>query len=157
MWIVVGFASAYGLRWLDERTQGQSVHLLIGDTRKGFNHWNDADRDGALRFIARPDVQISNWYTKHGGGAMAHAKAWMAFTPNDAMEPQGVLVGSANLTKKGLHENQELVANASTTEHKILRANMMLLFERSWELKPRLLQLLGVAEDAAAAHLAQAR
>ncbi|MCY4134848.1 MAG: hypothetical protein OXG30_08045, partial [bacterium] len=37
MWVVVGWASAIGLKWLGELSGHRQVHLLIGDTCQGFS------------------------------------------------------------------------------------------------------------------------
>ncbi len=73
--MTVGFASAFGLAWLGERTAGRPVGLLIGDIRKGFSTCTEADRLAAIRFIQRKDVSVRNWYRKRGGYQVAHAKA----------------------------------------------------------------------------------
>lgn len=113
LWVVVGFASAYGLRWLNQRTEGRRVNLLIGDTRTGFTHHVERDRAGAMDFLNRSDVSVKNWYQRRGGHRTAHAKAWMVQPDPDVGIKGAILVGSANLTKAGLLRNAEMLALAA--------------------------------------------
>ena len=101
--IAVGYATAAGMAWLAQRTAGRRVSLLIGDTRSQY--WNkvpEPDRATCLAFMHRPDVEIRNWYrTKrsHSGESAAHLKVWAM---HDNWSPMSALVGSGNLTRKGL-------------------------------------------------------
>lgn len=54
LWVTVGFASAFGLAWLNDRARGRPVTLLIGDTRTGFTNYSEADRRAAIAFVQRP-------------------------------------------------------------------------------------------------------
>ena len=145
LWVTVGFASAFGLAWLNERTRGRPVRLLIGDTRTGFANYSEADRRAAIRFIQRPDVSVRNWYRKHGGYRTAHAKTWMVEPDPNAGAAGGVLVGSANLTRQGLLHNVEMLTLADPSEHRRLRAEIHDVMDESWPIEDRLLGLLGVA------------
>ena len=46
--MTVGFAPAFGLAWLNERTRARPVSLLIGDTRTGFANYSEDDRQAAM-------------------------------------------------------------------------------------------------------------
>lgn len=124
LWVTVGFASAFGLAWLNERTRGRPVTLLIGDTRTGFAKYSEGDRRAAIRFVQRPDVSVRNWYRKYGGHRTAHAKAWMVEPDPNAGTTGGILVGSANLTRQGLLHNVEILALADPSERRRLRAEI---------------------------------
>ncbi len=145
MWAVVGYASAAGLHWLDERTIGRPVRLLIGDTRVGFakDRVSVEDRIGAMRFINRPDVRITNWYRRKGGYRTVHAKAWAVMPDGARGNAAGVVVGSANLTKQGLHHNTELVALVVGDEARRIVREMETAFDESWDAKANLLRRLG--------------
>ena len=144
LWVVVGFASAYGLRWLNQRTKGRNVNLLIGDTRTGFTHYKEQDRVGAVDFLNRSDVSVKNWYQRRGGHRTAHAKAWMVQPDPEVGVAGAVLVGSANLTQAGLFRNAEILALAAESEHLRLREEMRNLMEAGWSCKERLLGKLAV-------------
>ena len=57
---------------------------------------------------------------------------------DNAGDPQAFLVGSANLTIAGLHENIELMALADASEHAYLRSTLQQLQGKSWDAKERL-------------------
>lgn len=140
--LVVGYASAFGLAWLNERTAGRPVELLIGDTRTGFSNYTEADRRAAIQFLQRSDVSVTNWYRRRGGHRTAHAKAWAVQPDSAAGTPGAVLVGSANLTRKGLFANFEMLALAASEEHERLFGEMRRLMGMSWPAEIRLLRLL---------------
>ena len=146
LWVTVGFASAFGLAWLNERTRGRPVRLLIGDTRTGFANYSEDDRRAAIRFIQRPDVSVRNWYRKHGGHRTAHAKTWMVEPDQRAGIAGRILVGSANLTRRGLLHNVEMLTLADPSEHQRLRAEFHQVMDESWAIEDRLLGLLGVTK-----------
>jgi len=141
--LVVGYASAFGLAWLNEKTTGRPVELLIGDTRTGFSNYTEADRGAAIQFLQRPDVSVTNWYRRRGGHRTAHAKAWAVQPDSAAGTPGAVLVGSANLTRKGLFDNFEMLTLAASEEHERLFGDMRRLMGMSWPVEARLLRLLG--------------
>ena len=70
------------------------------------------------------------------GRSEAHLKVWAAC--DDTGAPQAFLVGSANLTIAGLHENVELMALADASEHAYLRSTLQQLQDKSWDAKERL-------------------
>lgn len=145
--VTVGYASAYGLGWLNERTAGRPVKLLIGDTRKGFSKYKERDRLAAIEFIQRQDVSVLNWYRKKGGQRTAHAKAWLVEPDLHAGISGAVLVGSANLSKRGLHRNFEMLSLADRRENERLRHDMRQVMDESWNTEDRLLQQLGNAAE----------
>ena len=117
--VCVGSASVAGIVWLAERSRRRPVTLLIGDLKsRNFAKATDADRRAALDFVERSDVSVRNWYRTQRSGqgrSEAHLKVWAACDARDT--PQAFLVGSANLTLAGLHDNVELMALADATEH----------------------------------------
>ena len=146
LWVVVGFASAYGLRWLNQRSKGRKVNLLIGDTRTGFANFSEDDRQKAIDFLQRSEVSVRNWYRRHGGHRTAHAKAWMVRPDPQAGVESAVLIGSANLTRRGLFENAEMLALAAKSEHPRLIEEMHTLMQRSWSCEDRLRRMLGAEQ-----------
>ena len=144
VWALVGYASAAGLRWLNEQTVGRPVRLLIGDTRTGFatDRVSPADRAGAIRFIKRADVKVTNWYRRKGGYRTVHAKAWAVMPHGAGGRPAGVVIGSANLTNQGLHHNTELVAQVVGDEAQRVASEMGAALDESWDAKANLLKRL---------------
>ena len=142
LWVTVGFASAYGLGWLNQQTTGRKVNLLIGDTRTGFSKFSEYDRQQAIDFLQRSDVSVKNWYRRRGGHRTAHAKAWMVCPDPQVGVESAALVGSANLTKKGLFENTEMLALAAKSEHPRLLEEMHELMELGWSCEDRLRRML---------------
>lgn len=135
-----GFASAFGLGWLHQRTRRRPVRLLIGDLRTGFDRWSDDDREAALAFLSREDVSVRGCHTPEG---MLHSKVWIALDPQDPDRPTGVLVGSANLTRQGLFKNDETVARAAPEEFQRIRDELVQSMQRSWDAKGELMARLG--------------
>ena len=145
LYVTVGFASTAGLAWLNNQTQGRPVTLIIGNAKSTyFAKSTKANRASALDFLARPDVQVKNWYRTEKGGdpSEAHAKAWMV--QKDGFNPAGisVMLGSANLTKQGLYHNIEMMAFATGGEATRLWTEMSYLVSESWDCKGRIIQYL---------------
>ena len=138
--VCVGSASVAGIGWLANRSQGRPVTLLIGDMKsRNFARATDADRRAALGFVQRRDVTVLNWYRtgrSSEGRSEAHLKVWAACDHTGA--PQAFLVGSANLTMAGLHENVEVMALADASEHAYLRSTLEQLQHKAWDAKERL-------------------
>ena len=138
--VYVGSASVAGIVWLSERSRGRSVTLLIGDMKsRNFAKATDAHRHAALSFVQRSDVTVLNWYRtdrSSQGRSEAHLKVWAAC--DRAGVPQAFMVGSANLTMAGLHENVELMALADASEHTYLRSTVQQLRNKAWDAKERL-------------------
>ena len=142
--VCVGSASVAGIAWLAKRSRGRPVTLLIGDMKsRNFVKATDADRRAALDFVQRGNVTVLNWYRtgrSNQGRSEAHLKVWAAC--DNAGTPQAFLVGSANLTIAGLHENVELMALADASEHAYLRSTVQQLRDKSWDRKERLQELI---------------
>ncbi len=150
LYITVGYASTAGLAWLNEHTRGQPVTLVIGNAKKTyFTKATTAARSSALEFLARPDVQVRNWYRTSKGGdpSEAHAKAWMVW--NDRSNPAGlsVMLGSANLTKQGLFHNVEMMALVTGDEATRLWTEMHNLISKSWDINVRIERYLAASDD----------
>lgn len=138
--VCVGSASVAGIVWLAERSRGRPVTLLIGDMKsRNFAKATDAHRHTALGFVQRNDVTVLNWYRtdrSSQGRSEAHLKVWAAC--DHAGVPQAFLVGSANLTMAGLHENVELMTVADASEYTYLRSTLDELQGKAWDAKERL-------------------
>ncbi len=152
--VCVGSASVKGIVWLAKRSRGRPVTLLIGDMKsRNFAHATHADRRAALDFVQRGNVTVLNWYRtgrSNQGRSEAHLKVWAAC--NNAGTPQAFLVGSANLTIAGLHENVELMALADASEHGYLRSTVQQLRDKSWDRKERLQELIEHGDSAESRH-----
>ena len=142
LWVVVGFASAFGFRWLHERTAGRAVRVLVGDTRKGFANVSADDRQAAIDFINRADTEVLNWYRRHGGYRTVHTKAWLTVPPG-ASTASAALVGSANLTRQGLYENTETMVAATEPDLRRLRAEMEEAMDKAWPADDSIMRRLG--------------
>ena len=146
LYVVVGYASTAGLAWLNMHTRGRPVTLIIGNAKNKAPYIKSTspDRSSALEFLARTDVQVKNWYRTSKGGdpSEAHAKAWMVW--NDHSNPTGpsIMLGSANLTKQGLHHNREMMALVAEHEATRLWAEMQNLISESWDVSERLKDLI---------------
>ena len=139
--IAVGYATPAGIAWLAERSTNRQVSLLIGDTR--YQYWkniSDSDRETCQAFMERPDVEIRNWYRTNKAGAgesAAHLKAWAA-TGDDDGTATGVLVGSGNLTRRGLTDNVEIMVEAHGDDKTATYREMTNLWGKAWDAKNRL-------------------
>jgi hypothetical protein len=142
--VCVGSASVAGIAWLAERSSHRPVTLLIGDMKsRNFAKATDTDRSAALRFVQRSDVTVLNWYRtdrSKEGRSEAHLKVWAVCDAGGT--PQSFLVGSANLTIAGLHENVELMALTDDSEHAYLRSTLQQLQDKSWDTRERLETLI---------------
>ena len=138
--VCVGSASVAGIVWLAQRARSRPVTLLIGDMKsRNFALATDADRRAALGFVQRRDVTVLNWYRTERssqGRSEAHLKVWAAYDDNGT--PQAFLVGSANLTMAGLHENVEVMALADASEYNYLHSTLQQLRDKAWDAKERL-------------------
>ena len=112
LYVLVGYASVWGLAWLHENTPGRRVTLIIGDTRPHhFGSATNRNRAKALQFLRRKDVLILSWYRSGKsaqGMAMLHAKAWVIAGPKNR-SARAAMIGSANLTRTGLQDNWEMM------------------------------------------------
>ena len=138
--VCVGSASVPGIVWLAEHARDRPVTLLIGDMKsRNFAKATDADRRAALGFVQRRDVAVLNWYRTaraSQGRSEAHLKVWAACDHTGV--PQAFLVGSANLTMAGLHENVEVMALADASEFTYLSSTLRQLRDKAWDAKERL-------------------
>ena len=138
--IAVGYATPAGTAWLAERSTNRQVSLLIGDTR--YQYWkniSDSDRKTCQVFMERPDVKIRNWYRTSkaaAGESAAHLKAWAA--TDDDGTATGVLVGSGNLTRRGLTDNVEIMVEAHGDDKTATYREMTNLWGKAWDAKDRL-------------------
>ena len=137
--IAVGYATPAGMAWLARRTSGRRVSLLIGDTRsQWWKKVSESDRAICLAFIRRPDVEIRNWYrTKrsHGGESAAHLKVWAI---HNNWSPASALVGSGNLTRKGLDSNVEVMVEAHGRDMRQAWDTARDLWGKAWPCADRL-------------------
>ncbi len=141
--VAVGYATPAGLAWLHKRTAGRSVSVLIGDARSTY--WKNrtaADCDAARQFLSRSNVEVHNWYRtrrSNEGVSEAHLKAWLVYSRNSVL---AALVGSANLTNNGLHNNTEIMAEPVIKDLRNVWATAHELWGKSWDAKERLLGYL---------------
>ena len=57
--MAVGYASVAGIAWLAERAGDRPVTLFIGNVRPNhFKEMSDKNRDAAIRFLRRGDVEV---------------------------------------------------------------------------------------------------
>ncbi|MDE0120114.1 MAG: phospholipase D family protein [bacterium] len=119
LYVVVGYASVWGLAWLQEHTLGRPVTLIIGDTKEyRFKSATDSDWEEAWELINRCDVEVLGWYRSPRsarGESMLHAKAWVV-VDRSRTKAEAALVGSANLTKMGMQDNWEMMTVAVETD-----------------------------------------
>ena len=152
--VAVGFASTGGLAWLQERTRGRPVDLLIGDTRAArFSEGSEEGRRKAIDLLLRDDVQIYTWFANRPVRREAHLKVWKV----DGHRRRGrtaLLIGSANLTEAGLHYNYEAMCEAVPADIKQISAQLDELFRQAWKankegvtVKDRLLQYIRASGD----------
>lgn len=145
LYVAVGYASTAGLAWLNTQTQGRPVTLVIGNAKKKyFTKSTSADRASALEFLARTDVKVKNWYRteKSGDPSVAHAKAWMVKNYGPNLTGISVMLGSANLTNRGLYHNIEMMAFVTGDEAIRLCAEMRYLISVARDCQERIVQYL---------------
>ena len=149
LWIAVGYATPAGIAWLNDRTRGRYVHLLIGNTQSTY--WKRvaaADRQATAAFLQSGDTAVRNWYRtakSKQGASDAHLKAWIVA---DRDAPVAALVGSANLTRQGLEENIELMVEATGDDLDRCWGKMRDLHDKGWDCAERLLDYLGAGGTA---------
>ena len=133
--IAVGYASVWGLAWLNKHTKGRPVELFIGNAKpRYFSNATEPDRSAAQKFLSRSDVAVRNWYRRHGAKSEAHLKAWVVQT-NTA---PAVLMGSANLTRAGIQENHEAMGECSADDASRTASEIDALWKKAWDAKRRL-------------------
>ena len=136
--VAVGYASVSGLAWLSEHVTDRPVMVVIGNAQHRRSRNADAaDHVAALAFLRRPDVQVRNWYRRHGTPAEAHLKAWIV----DGAPP-AVLTGSANLTSAGLFNNREVMAQIHGPDSETVIAAVGDLVADAWDYKQKLIEVI---------------
>ena len=135
----MGYASVSGLAWLSEHVTDRPVRVFIGNAQhRRFQNADAADRVSALAFLNRTDVQVWNWYRKHGTPAEAHMKAWIV-----EGTPPAVLTGSANLTSAGLFNNRETMVESHGPDSASVVAGVNDLIGDAWDHKQKLIKVIG--------------
>ncbi len=106
--VCTGYVSVKGLAWLaGQAPANQRITIIIGDMRpNSLAKATDEDRRSAARFLTRENVEVHTWYRTRPVKRMAHGKAVAAINNGRVVS---ALVGSANLTEKGLSDNLELM------------------------------------------------
>ncbi len=149
--VAVGYASAAGLAWLNQVTQGRPVKLLIGNAQKQYwKNISSKNARAAAAFIRREDTEVRNWYrtAKSGlGEAEAHLKVWVVQPGTDQ---QAALVGSANLTNQGLDRNIEALVEAHGPDLQDVSLQVRDLWVKAWDQSDRLLAYLTESQTPAA-------
>ncbi len=141
--VAVGYATPAGLAWLHQRTESRAVSVLIGDAHRVY--WRNvtvSDRVAARQFLLRSNVEVHNWYRtsrSKEGASEAHLKIWLVYNRNRV---SAALVGSANLTNKGLHNNTEIMVEPVIKDLRNVWATAHELWRKSWDAKERLLGYL---------------
>ncbi len=151
--VAVGYATAPGMAWLARRTVGRRVSLLIGDTRsQWWMKMSESDRAACLTFLRRGDVEIRNWYrTKRSrsGESSAHLKVWAV---HNNWLPVSALVGSGNLTRKGLDDNVEVMVEAHGRDMQQAWDTARDVWGKAWPCADRLTEYLAGPDTPAGLH-----
>ncbi|MCY4629939.1 MAG: hypothetical protein OXE75_03485 [bacterium] len=151
LFVAVGYASVAGIAWLAERAGDRPVTLLIGHVRRNhFAEMSEEDRDTAIGFLRRGDVQVLTWYQRRRDdrpACEAHLKVWavMAESPRRRGRPDTVeaaLVGSGNLTKAGLFHNEEAFAHAAGDDLQRIGAQLERLRSHQWRRDDKILEYI---------------
>lgn len=141
LFVAVGYASTPGLSWLNQQTKGRNVTLLIGDARpRWFKQATAEDRGEALDFLRRDDVEVRNWYRTRraaDGERDAHLKVWAVRDRRDFVT--AALVGSANLSDKGLHTSVEVIVEARGEDLRYVVSQIKPLFKDGWDCREKLI------------------
>ncbi len=106
--VCTGYVSVKGLAWLARQVPAnRAVTIIIGDMRRNnLAKANDEDRRVAEQFLRQGNVEVYTWYRTYPVKKMAHGKAVAAIHNGRVV---AALVGSANLTEKGLSDNLEIM------------------------------------------------
>ncbi len=155
--MAVGYASVAGIAWLAERAGDRPVTLFIGNVRPNhFKEMSDKDRDTAIRFLRRGDVQVLTWYQKardNRPAREAHLKVWAVMSESSRRRGrpgavEAMLVGSGNLTKAGLVHNEEAFAHAAGEDLRRIGAQLERLRSHQWKRKDKILEYITPEEAA---------
>ena len=158
LFVAVGYASVAGIAWLAERASDRPVTLLIGNVRRNhFKKMSDKDRDTAIRFLRRDDVQVLTWYQKARDNRperQAHLKVWAVMSESPrrrgrSSDVEAMLVGSGNLTTAGLVHNEEAFADATGEDLRRIGAQLERLRSHQWKRKDKILEYITPEEAAA--------
>lgn len=158
LFVAVGYASVAGIAWLAERAGDRPVTLLIGNTQRNhFKEMSDRDRDEAIRFLQRDDVEVLTWYQKARDNRPrreAHLKVWAAMSEGSGRRRRAggvaaLLVGSGNLTNAGLFHNEEAFAHAADEDLRRIGAQLERLRSHQWKRKDKILEYITPEEAAA--------
>ena len=151
LFVAVGYASVAGIAWLAERADGRPVTLLIGNVRRNhFTEMSVKDRDAAIRFLRRGDVQVLTWYQRARDdrpAREAHLKVWAVLAESPRRRGRGggveaMLVGSGNLTKAGLFHNEEAFAHATGEDLRRVGAQLERLRSHQWKRNDKILEYI---------------
>ena len=157
LFVAVGYASVAGIAWLAERAGDRPVTLFIGNVRPNhFKEMSDKDRETAIRFLRRGDVQVLTWYQKardNRPAREAHLKVWAVMSESPRRRGrsgavEAMLVGSGNLTKAGLVHNEEAFAHAAGEDLRRIGAQLERLRSHQWKRKDNILEYITPEEAA---------
>ena len=149
--MAVGYASVAGIAWLAERAGDRPVTLFIGNVRPNhFAEMSDKDRDTAIGFLRRDDVQVLTWYQKRRDdrpAREAHLKVWAVMAESSRRRGrrgavEAMLVGSGNLTKAGLFHNEEAFAHAAGEDRQRIGTQLERLRSHQWTRKDKILEYI---------------
>ena len=154
----MGYASVAGIAWLAERAGDRPVTLFIGNVRPNhFKEMSDRDRDKAIQFLRRDDVQVLTWYQKARDDRPkreAHFKVWAVMSEGSGRRRRAggvaaLLVGSGNLTNAGLFHNEEAFAHVADEDLRRIGAQLERLRSHQWNRKDKILEYIAPEEPAA--------
>ena len=157
LFVAVGYASVAGIAWLAQRAGDRPVTLFIGNVRPNhFKEMSDKDRDTAIRFLRRGDVQVLTWYQKardNRPAREAHLKVWAVMSESPRRRGrsgavEAMLVGSGNLTNAGLVHNEEAFAHAAGEDLRRIGAQLDRLRSHQWKRKDKILEYIKPEEAA---------
>lgn len=106
--VCTGYVSVKGLAWLARQVPpNRNVTIIIGDMRpNNLAGATEEDRRVAAQFLRQSNVEVHTWFRTKPIKRMAHGKAVAAINNGKVV---AALVGSANLTEKGLSDNLEIM------------------------------------------------
>ena len=142
--VAVAIASVAGLAWLGERAAHRRVTLILGKSEPSrFRAASDTDRTAALEFLRRDDVQVASWTgtgESSGTGSEANLRVWAV--PDSSGRVAAALVGSANLTLKGLFRNVETCAEAAAADLRDIDKKLTAVRAAAWGCRDRIVGYL---------------
>ena len=100
--VLVGYTSVWGLAWLGKHTKDfTEITLTVGDLKEQtFDNATEENRAEAISFLERTEVYVYNcdWYLGKSERQL-HSKVFFC---ESSLGMPSVLVGSSNLTRRGL-------------------------------------------------------